>query len=207
MHLSDGVLNLPAVVATSVAAAGVLAYSMKGLKENEIPKISLMTATFFTFSMLTIPVGPSSVHPLLGGLLGIMLGWRSPLAIFVGLLLQALIFQHGGLTTLGVNTLLVSLPAVACYKFFYLANKKFNSPFVSGGIMGAFGVIGCVLLLVIVLYFTDSRYSEGFFSVINILIIGYLPLVVIEAFITAFAMSFIYRIKPNLLNIPLYKDY
>lgn len=200
MHISDGVLNLPMAVTTSVAAGGVLMYSMKSIKEEEIPKISLMTATFFTASLISISVGPSSIHPLLAGLLGIMLGRRSPIAIFIGLLLQAIIFQHGGLTTLGLNTLLVSLPALVSYIIFSRLSSNKKSPAILAGFIGGFAVFVCVLLLILVLFLTDGRYSEGFFSVINVLALGYFPLIIIEALLTAFTIAFIHRIRPHILK-------
>lgn len=83
MHLSDGVLTMPVVAATNVVAGGLIVYSLKTIIQEHIPKISLMTATFFVLSLITIPIEPSSVHPLLCGLLGIMLGWQSPIAIFI----------------------------------------------------------------------------------------------------------------------------
>ncbi|AKL97238.1 cobalamin (vitamin B12) biosynthesis CbiM protein CbiM [Clostridium aceticum] len=199
MHLSDGVLSLPAVTVTSIAAGGMLLHSMKGIKEEEIAKISLMTATFFTFSLISIPIGPSSVHPLLAGLLGIVLGRRSSIAIFVGLLLQALFFQHGGLTTLGMNTLLIALPAMVSFKIFSLYSKKI-SVYILGSFIGSFATVLSVLLLVVVLFFSNATYSEGFLSVINLLVLSHLPLLVIEGFLTAFAVGFIHRIRPNMLG-------
>src|SRR5690606_39101763 len=42
----------------------------------------------------------------------VFLAWRAPLAIAEGLLLQAILIGHGGLTTLGVNTCILALPAL-----------------------------------------------------------------------------------------------
>jgi len=39
-------------------------------------------------------------------------------AILVALALQAVFFQFGGITSLGVNTVIMALPAVACYYIF-----------------------------------------------------------------------------------------
>ncbi|MEW9094132.1 MAG: CbiM family transporter [Clostridiaceae bacterium] len=200
MHLSDGVLNLPAVAVTSVVAGGMVVNSFRNIKEDEIPKISLMTATFFTFALISFPVGPSSVHPLLGGLLGIILGRRSTIAVFIGLLLQAVIFQHGGLTTLGMNTIMVGLPAIMAHKVFSRSMKKKKSITLSAALVGALSVLITVLILVTVLFFTNNTYSEGFFSVINVLVLGHLPLAILESFITAITISFIYRVRPKVLE-------
>src|SRR5262249_24058426 len=60
-----------------------------------------------------LAVLPTSVHLILNGLVGVVLGRRAPLAVAVGLTLQYLLLSHGGLTTLGINTCIVALPALA----------------------------------------------------------------------------------------------
>lgn len=200
MHLSDGVLTMPVVTVTTVAAGSLIAYSLKTLKQEDIPKISLMTATFFVLSLISIPIGPSSVHPLLCGLLGIMLGWQSPVAIFISLLLQALLFQHGGLTTLGANTLLVSVPAILCYYFFFHFNKnKKMSQTVIAGLSGLIGVLLDVLILIATLFITSSYFSEGSLSVIKLLVIGHIPLLFIETLLTAFIINILVKVRPELI--------
>ncbi len=198
MHLTDGVLNLPMVAATTIAAGGVLAYSLKGVKEEEIPKLSLMTGAFFAISLISIPIGPSSVHPMLGGLLGIILGRRAPIAFFVGLLLHAILLQHGGLSTLGINTLLLALPALVVYKAFY--KLKNYSVFLKGILAGGFAIAGTVLLLIVVLLLSDQRFGEGFFSVVNMLIVSHIPLIVIEALITGFAVRLLFTARPHIFE-------
>ena len=201
MHLSDGVLSFPVVATTSIVAGGLLIYSIKNVKQEEIPKISLMTATFFVLSLISIPVGPSSIHPLLCGLLGILLGWRSPIAIFISLLLQALLFQHGGLTTLGANTLLVSIPAIVVYLLFskFKKSKKINVALLAG-FVGMLGVILSVCMLILLLVSTSSFYTDGPLSVVSLLAIGHIPLIIIEALLTAFVIKIIVHIRPPLIN-------
>lgn len=198
MHLADGVLSAPVVVVTSVGAVAMLAYSMRKVKEEEIPRISLMTGAFFALSLVSIPVGPSSVHPLLGGLLGIVLGRRAVLAFFVGLLLQAILFHHGGLTTLGVNTLMLALPALLAHKIFY--TLKNNSVFLRGSLAGATAVIGTAILLATTLFFSDQRFAAGFFSVINLLLVSHFVLAFAEGLITGFAIKLLYNARPHLLE-------
>lgn len=200
MHLSDGVLSTGAVIVTSAIAGGMLVKAFKDVKEEEIPKISLMTATFFTFALISFPVGPSSVHPLLGGLIGIMLGTRSTIAIFIGLLLQAILFQHGGLTTLGMNTIMVSIPAIIAHKMFAALVLKKKSTSMSAGLAAASAVVLTVVILSAVLFFSSRAYGEGFLSVINILAIGHIPLAIGEGILTSIIISFIYKTRPNVLE-------
>ena len=198
MHLADGVLNLPTAVATYGITAGLLSYSIKNIQEEEMPRISLMTGAFFAASLISIPVGPSTIHPFLGGLLGVILGKHAPLAFFVGLLLQAVLFQHGGLTTLGANTVMLAVPALLVYKLFHTMGS--GAIFLKGVIAGGVAVVGTVFILIITLLFSDQRFGEGFFSVVNLLIVGHLPLVIIEALITGFALKLLYTAKPELLE-------
>lgn len=201
MHLSDGVLSVAVSTVTSITAGALLIHSTKSIKEEEIPRISLMSAAFFGFSLISIPVGPSSIHLLLAALLGIVLGKRSTLAIFIGLLLQAVFFQHGGLTTLGANTLIVAIPALVSYKLYTIngSNRKLTN--ITLAFIGGFAVVLMAILLMIMLILSNSLFNEGVFSVINILILGNIPLVIIEAFITVFAVSFIHKVRPNVLEI------
>jgi len=197
MHIADGVLSTPVAAGTSALTAAALVYSVKGMKEEEIPKTSLMAGVFFAVSLISIPVGPSTIHPLFAGLLGVMLGRRAPLAIFVGLLLQAVLFQHGGLTTLGANTLMLAVPALLAYKLFYgMTNRPV---FLRGALVGGLSVMITMVLLVVLLFITDPRFGEGTLSVINILVVGHLPLAVIEALVTGSALQLIQRAKPEML--------
>ncbi len=198
MHIADGVLSTPVVATAAVATAAVLAYSVKGMKEEDIPKTSLMAGVFFAVSLISIPVGPSSIHPLFAGLLGVILGRRAPLALFVGLLLQAVLFQHGGLTTLGANTLMLAVPALLAGYLFHSMVKR--PVLFRGALAGGLSVMITVVMLIVLLIFTDMRFGQGTFSVINILVVGHLPLVAIEAVVTASALQLIARAKPEMLE-------
>lgn len=197
MHLADGALNTPVAATTTAATAAVLVYSVQGIKEEEIPKTSLLAGVFFAVSLISIPIGPSSIHPLFAGLLGVILGRRAPLALFVGLLLQAILFQHGGLTTLGANTMMLAIPALLASWFYRRLGDK--AVFLKGAVIGGLSVLVTVLLLIVLLLLTDLRFGEGAFSVINMLIVGHLPLVAIEAVVTGAALQLIARAKPELL--------
>lgn len=201
MHLSDGILNMQTVAVTAAAAGGMLLYSLKGMKEEEIPKVSLATAAFFTASLITVPIGPSSVHAFLGGLIGILLGRRSTIAIFVGLLLQTLFFQSGGLTTLAINTVIMTLPAfVSSFLFRKLIRDGKHLAMISG-LLGAFSVIQGVATFALVLYVSNSVYSEGMLSIINLLLLAHIPIVILESILTMAVISFIYKTRPALLAL------
>ena len=118
VHLSDGVLSLPFCLFGFIAAAVTVGLGVQGIEDREIPRLGVLTAAFFVASQVHLPLGVSSVHLLLNGLLGVILGPRAVVAIAIGLGLQALLFAHGGITSLGINICIYSLPAVVAAVLF-----------------------------------------------------------------------------------------
>ncbi len=118
VHISADVLSPAWSSFGFVALAGFLAFGLYRLREEEIPRIALLTAAFFVASSIHIKVPPSSVHLLLNGLAGVILGRRVCIAIPVGLLLQAVLLGHGALSTLGVNSCVMVLPALLAQPLF-----------------------------------------------------------------------------------------
>jgi cobalt/nickel transport system permease protein len=121
VHIADNVLR-PSWIFAGFILAGLLAYlGSWRIRDEEIPRIAVLTAVFFVVSLIHIRVWPTSVHLLLNGLVGIVLRLRAALTIPLGLFLQAILLQHGGFTTLGVNTCDMVLPALlvaAMFAFF-----------------------------------------------------------------------------------------
>jgi cobalt/nickel transport system permease protein len=151
VHISDGVLTWPWLAAGFAGAAVLLLLSAWRLRDDEVPRIAILTAAFFVSSLIHIRVPPTSIHLLLTGLVGVVLGPRAPLAIAVGLLLQVLLMQHGGYTTLGVNTCVMACPALLCWLLFQALHRVpwIKSRFMRGVLVG----IGAVVL------FMSSVYS------------------------------------------------
>ncbi|MBW1888008.1 MAG: cobalt transporter CbiM, partial [Deltaproteobacteria bacterium] len=115
MHISEGILSTPVLISGAVLATAGTAVGLKKLDYERIPHVAILSAAFFVASLIHVPIGPSSVHLILNGLMGLFLGWVVFPAILIGLILQAILFQFGGLTTLGVNTILMGLPAFICF--------------------------------------------------------------------------------------------
>ena len=113
-HIPDGVLSAPVLVTGGLVSAGLLAVALPRLREEVLPQAAVLAAAFFIASLMSIPLGPSSVHVLLNGLMGLVLGWAAVPAIVVALGLQAVFFGYGGLLVFGVNAMNLALPAVCC---------------------------------------------------------------------------------------------
>jgi cobalt/nickel transport system permease protein len=82
------------------------------VRDEDIPRIGLLTAAFFVTSEIRVDVGPTSVHLLLSALVGIVLGSRAVIAVAIGLFLQKVLLGHGGFTSLGLNCVIIALPAL-----------------------------------------------------------------------------------------------
>jgi cobalt/nickel transport system permease protein len=119
VHIPDHLLSAPWWLGGYALAALLMAFGCRRLQDDEIPRIALLTSAFFIASLIHVPLPPISVHLLFNGLVGVLLGWRSCLAIPIGLFLQVLLFQHGGFTTIGVNTCVLAVPALLAYYVFH----------------------------------------------------------------------------------------
>src|SRR5438105_5967543 len=118
VHIDDGFLACP-WWSGGFLLTGVLALlGARRIRDEEIPQIAILTAAFFVASLIHVPVPPTSVHLLLNGLVGVILGRRAALAIPVGLFLPAALLSHGGFTTLGVNSCVMALPALLAWQVF-----------------------------------------------------------------------------------------
>lgn len=142
VHISDGLLTWQWQLGGFVTAALLVALALVRLREETIPRVAILTAAFFVSSLIHVRAGPTSIHLLMTGLIGVTLGFRAPLAIFVGLLLQVVLFQHGGYGTLGVNTCVMTIPALLCFALFQALHRIpwINSPAARAALVG-FGAI------------------------------------------------------------------
>src|SRR5262245_10589589 len=118
VHILDGVLSVPVLVGGLALAALLALVGASRLRDEEVPRLALLTAAFFIASSIRVPVPPSSVHLLLNAPVGVLLGRRAGLAIPIGLALQAALLAHGGYLVLGVNSCVMTLPALGAWLLF-----------------------------------------------------------------------------------------
>jgi len=198
MHISDGVLSAPVWVGAAAVTAGGAAVLLRRVRGEQIPRVALCTSFFFVASLVHVPVGPTSVHLLLIGLVGIIMRELALLPILFGLILQALLFQHGGVTTLGANALVMGLPAYAAWGVFALgrAVRGRAAPAVFGFLAGAVAVLLAALMLAALLATTD----ETFRTVAGLAFVVHLPVAAVEGVVTGFAAAFLMKVEPGLLE-------
>lgn len=197
MHISEGVLS-PAVLGGGAALTVVgTAIGLKKMDYEAIPRVAILSAAFFVASLIHVPVGPVGAHLVLNGLMGLLLGWLAFPAILIALLLQALLFQFGGLTVLGVNTVTMAAPAViGFYTFRALLRRKGTVAAVGAFACGATGILLSGLLVAAALITT----GQAFLEVAELVLLAHIPIMIIEGIITLFIFQFLKKVRPEMLE-------
>ena len=213
MHIPDGILPAPVCVAGYAIAGGVTWVALKQINKTsdpqaEVPKAALLAAAFFVGSSVSLPIPPVSVHLVLNGVVGAVLGWYAWPAILIGLLLQAILLGHGGLTTLGVDAVMMGVPALLAGQLFRLRHRfnKTLPPKVSLGIFsflaGAIGVALSALIFFALIIFTipSAMNPAAEQNFLTALMVAHIPLIFLEGIFTVLLCLFLLRVKPELLN-------
>ncbi len=198
MHISEGVLSGPVLISGMVLAAAGTGIGLKKLDFDRIGQAGILSASFFVASLVHVPLGPSNVHLIMNGMVGLLLGWSAFPAILVALTLQAILFQYGGITTLGVNTVIMALPAVVGHYTFrgiVRVNPKAFLP--AAFITGALAVLLAGGLAALALI----SASKSFLEAAILLATAHLPVMIIEGIITAFCVGFLKKVQSDIIPI------
>ncbi|SOB99971.1 cobalt transporter CbiM [Rhodobacter maris] len=200
MHIVDGALSAPVLVSGAVLTAGGITLGLRQMTLERIPAAGVLSASFFVASLIHVAVGPSSVHLILNGLCGLILGWTAFPALFVALVLQAVFFGFGGITVLGVNTLNIALPAVlmglALRPLIARAGPRLAA------LWGAIGGAGAIALTTVFVAGALVFSGEAFVPAAKLVFFAHIPVMAIEAVISAAAVVLIKRVKPDLFAAP-----
>lgn len=153
--------------------------------------MGLLASAAFVSSLVQLPVAGVSVHLGLFGLLGVLLGRRAFPVVFAALLFQALLFQHGGLLSLGINALNMGAGALAGW-------AVWKAEGISEGARG-FGAGFCGALLPALLMaaeFSAAGYGRGFYFIAGL----YAAVAAAEGLVTMAAVVFLRRTRPEILS-------
>lgn len=211
MHIPDGFLNLPISLVTWVIAIGLIAIALSQAqaeyKEKAVPLMGVCAAFIFAAQMINFPIpGGTSGHLLGGTLAGALLGpWAGSLVVVAVFIVQAAVFQDGGLTVLGAN--IFNMGLIGTFGGYYIyrtirfaINRERIQAMVIGAAVAAWvsvvvasiicaielGLSGTVPLVVALTTMASWHFIIG---------IG-------EALITVTALSFIWRTRPDLFYDP-----
>jgi cobalt/nickel transport system permease protein len=201
MHLSEGFLSAPVLATGGLLAAGGVAAGLRRMQDDEIPRVAVLSACFFVVSLIRVPAGWTSVHLILNGLTGLLLGWSAFPAILIGLLLQAVFFAFGGLTVLGVNTIIMAVPAVLCHRLLrgLVARAQARSAVFSLGFLAGAGAVAASAVLAAVFLASSHR---AFGPAAAALWVAHAPVFVIDGLVTGSVLIFLKQVRPTLLAVP-----
>jgi cobalt/nickel transport system permease protein len=196
-HIPDGVLSNPVLVTGGILAMAGVARGLKELEPVRVPKVAMLSAVIFVASLIHLPAGPASVHLLLNGMAGVVLGWAAFPALLAALLLQAVMFGFGGLLVLGVNTVNMAVPAV-------LAGMVFRRMAGTGqprriALTAALCSGGAVLLTGLMVAGSLALSGREFEAAARLVVLTHLPVMGIEAVFASAAIGLLARVKPEAL--------
>ena len=211
MHIPDGFLN-PVVCIIGYGVTAIFWFfafkkAERVLDDRQIPLMAILTAMFFAVQMMNYPiVGGTTAHLIGGPILAITVGpYAGVISMTIILLIQALVFRDGGLTTLGCNVWNMGIIAVFTPYLLCLASTKLmknNKGLFTGAFVGA--VVGSVsaavfagLELGVSVTFPYSIQIATLAMASHHVIIG-----VGEGIATLTILSVLSKSRPDLLQLP-----
>ena len=211
MHMADALISPEVGGAMWAATAGLIGYSARKLRQEmddrKVPLMGVLGAFIFAAQMInfTIPATGSSGHIGGGMILAILLGPYAAFLVMASVLIvQALFFADGGLLALGCNIFNLGFwPCFVVYPLIYrkiVGDNPMQGKIMLASIVGAIaglqlGAFGVVMETVF------SRISELPFKAFVLLMQPiHLAIGIMEGFITAAVVAFVWRARPEILD-------
>jgi cobalt/nickel transport system permease protein len=211
MHIPDGFLSLPVSLVTWVIAITLIALALRQVKtdyqDRAVPLMGVCAAFVFAAQMINFPIpGGTSGHLLGGTLAGVLLGpWAGTLVMTVVFIVQAVLFQDGGLTVLGAN--IFNMGLIGTFGGYYLykvlrSALGFNSwrgmaiaVAVTAWVSVVAGSLACALQLAL-------SGTVPLAVALTAMLTWHILIGIGEALVTLVAVSYVWRTRPDLLYDP-----
>lgn len=211
MHVPDGFLSAPIAAATWVAAGAGLSAALRAERRDpvSVPAGILGALAAFTFAaqMVNVPVAPGTSGHLVGATLVAMIvgPWRATLVMAAVLLIQATLFQDGGLTALGAN--LIDMGFAGAFVGFAVAAlilKPVPGPrgYAIGAVLGAFAATLAGAALTALWLGLSGLYPLR--GILPVLLVTHSAIGVLEAALTGAILVTVLRWRPDLIANPDY---
>lgn len=206
LHIPDGFLNLwvstISWIITIILIGIALRRSRTEINERQIPFMGIMAAFIFAAQMINFPIaGGTSGHMLGGALAAIVLGpWTGMLVMTSVIILQALLFQDGGLLVMGANILNMGLITVLIGFGLYRAVSRRNQStrMIVAGAAAWLSVIAGAFLTAIQLWLSGTSPARLVFPAM----LGIHTMIGIgEALITVGVLAFLNQVRPDLVSV------
>jgi len=123
MHIPDGFLSIPVAgilwLVSLVFIFIALKKAGKEIGENKLPLVGVLAAAIFAGQMLNFSISGGTSGHLLGAALAVLLvgPWSAVLIMTSVVVVQALVFQDGGILTLGANLFNMAVVGMAVAYF------------------------------------------------------------------------------------------
>lgn len=229
LHIPDGILPGWLIMAGWLLTALILAFSIYRTKSTElkrkIPLIGIISALMIV--CMTIPIVPIAYHINLSVIAGIILG---PALAFISIFIVDLIiamFGHGGITVVGLNTVVIGAEAFIGFYLFqlFMAMMGRDSVMWSSGLAAVISLILSTSILVGIVYTSQINpelvigiegdhpteqvknevMPQELIKGINIKSFAKTILILLgigwllEGIITAFVIKYVSRVRPDLI--------
>ena len=206
LHIPDGFLSVLVSAISWLITIVLVGIAIRRAKfeinERQIPFMGIMAAFIFAAQMINFPVaGGTSGHLLGGALAAIVLGpWTGMLVMASVIIVQALLFQDGGLVVMGANILNMGIvTALIGFGLYRAVSKRGLATRLSvAGIAAWLSVIAGALLTSIQLWLSGTSPAGLVFpAMLGVhLLIG-----IGEALITVGVLGFINQVRPELISV------
>jgi cobalt/nickel transport system permease protein len=192
-----------------VTTLAILGYAIKKtnkkLGERQIPLMGMLAAFIFAGQMLNIPIGGGTSGHMLGGVLAAV--FLGPLAATIVMstvfIVQCLLFQDGGLTTLGANIFNMGLIGTILGYYIYCGIRKISKNekgmTIAAGIAGWSAVVFGSIVCSIELAASGTIPLE---VVLPAMTLTHILVGIIEAGITMAVIGLVLKSRPDLLKLP-----
>jgi cobalt/nickel transport system permease protein len=209
LHVPDGFLNLPVTLITWVFALVLVAISLRQVQsdyqERAVPLMGVCAAFIFAAQMINFPIpGGTSGHLLGGTLAGVLLGpWAGSLVMTVVFIVQAFLFQDGGVTALGAN--IFNMGLIGTFGGYYLyrtiryaiGRDSLKGILVGSAIASWTSVVVAAIICAIQLAISDTVPLPIALSAMTF---WHVMIGIGEAIITVIAVSYIFKTRPDLIH-------
>jgi cobalt/nickel transport system permease protein len=208
MHIPDGFLSAPVWVGAAVASAAAIGVSTRKIGQAEelegrqVPLMGVVGAFIFAAQMVNFPIASGTSGHLGGGVLAaLLLGpWAGTLIMAAILIVQALLFQDGGITALGANILNMGVVgSMGGYLLFRLLRRLL--PGRRGTLLNAFLTAWVVVVAAASLASVEIALSGTvpLRAVLPAMAGVHLFIGVGEGLITAAALAFVLKVRGDLV--------
>jgi cobalt/nickel transport system permease protein len=209
LHIPDGFLSPSVFITTYIITIIFWATSFRKIKltDKQVPIMGLLTALFFAAMMMNYPiVGGTTAHLLGGASLGLILGpFAGCISVTIILVLQALLFGDGGLTTLGANVLNMGVIGVfvPCGLFLLMnkvlkgtGKKLYFTIFVSAFIADVLAAIAAGTELGL----SQPTFQYGLSVAVPAMAVNHSIIGVAEGIVTTILIETLLKLRPDVLE-------